>query len=59
LQNETSKKVFFITPFGLVQKEGQGEAHGNEPILALEVKEEVQIKKEEFMSLLPEMDIET
>lgn len=59
LQNETSKKVFFITPFGLVQKEGQGEAHGNESILALEVEEEVQIKKEEFMSLLPEMDIET
>jgi hypothetical protein len=59
LQNETSKKVFFITPFGLVQKEGQGETHGNEAILALEVEEEIQIKKEALMALIPEKNIHT
>ncbi len=58
LQKDTKEKIFFLTPFSLAEREGQGEAHGDEPILALEIEEEVQITKEKMLSLLPDEAIQ-
>ncbi|NUJ97159.1 hypothetical protein HGA92_00025 [Candidatus Gracilibacteria bacterium] len=58
LQDEVKGKIFFLTPFSLAEKEGQGVAHGDEPILALEIEEDVQITKEKMLSLLPDETIQ-
>gem|GEM_PF-1503338 len=58
LQERTKEKIFFLTPFSLAEREGQGVAHGDDPILALEIEEEVQITKEKMLSLLPDKTIQ-
>lgn len=56
-KNSIQSKVIFILPFSLAWRQNWYDYIWEEPILAMEVKEEITISKEEILSLLPENEI--
>lgn len=58
LQQDIRRKIVFITPFCLVRDEKWYEAIWDEPILAMEVEEELTFTREEILDILPDNDIE-
>jgi len=57
LQNQIKRKVVFITPFCLAWIEKWYEIHWKEKIIALEVKNEIILTKDEIIKILPEQEL--
>lgn len=57
-QQQCKNEVVFALPFCTVRREWIGDAHGDEPILAMEVKEQVTITVEQLLALLPDKDFD-
>ncbi|MCD5385107.1 chorismate-binding protein [Candidatus Gracilibacteria bacterium] len=58
LQEETKRKIVFITPFCLAGVENGYEVLGNEKIIAMEVEEEILLTKSEILDILEDNNIE-
>ena len=58
LQEETKRKIVFITPFCLAWVENWYEVLWNEKIVAMEVEEEILLTKSEILEILEDNDIE-
>lgn len=56
LQQETKNKIIFLLPFWVVQQYNH-EAHGDEPILALEVEKYICYNREKLSAYLPEKNL--
>lgn len=57
LQTETRRKIVFITPFSLANREKWYETHWNEPILAMEVETETFLTREELLWILENIEV--
>ncbi len=53
------KTLVFMNPFRTIrERDGDYQAHGNEPILALDVQTSQEMSREELMNTLPDIHIE-
>lgn len=58
-RKKVSATLVFMNPFRTIrERDGDYQAHGNEPILALDVQTSQEMSREELMNTLPDIHIE-
>lgn len=57
LQTETKNRIVFIAPFCLAWREKWYETEWEEPILAMEVEQEINFTREQILWILPDIEI--